>query len=206
MAIDFPNSPTTNDTYTAGGRTWVYDGEKWGVSAISTTAVLDNLADVGILSAQSNQLIQYNSSTSVWSNVSDVTMPGNVAVTGRFDVSEIRETITDSTVTSNVLTLDYTAGCVRYVTTSLSQNFTVNLTNAPTDNNFTITLSIIVPQGVVGYYPNALQVAGSAQTIKWAGGTAPTPTSSSGKIDVFSFTCVRRSGTWTVLANASLNY
>ena len=29
MAIDFPNSPTTNDIYTVGNRTWRYDGEKW---------------------------------------------------------------------------------------------------------------------------------------------------------------------------------
>ena len=29
MAIDFPNSPATNDTYTVGNRTWRYDGEKW---------------------------------------------------------------------------------------------------------------------------------------------------------------------------------
>ena len=29
MAIDFPNTPNTNDTYTVNGRTWLYDGEKW---------------------------------------------------------------------------------------------------------------------------------------------------------------------------------
>lgn len=29
MPIDFPNTPATNATYTVGGRTWVYDGEKW---------------------------------------------------------------------------------------------------------------------------------------------------------------------------------
>lgn len=29
MPIDFPNSPTTNDIYTVGNRTWRYDGEKW---------------------------------------------------------------------------------------------------------------------------------------------------------------------------------
>ena len=29
MAIDFPNSPSTNQTYTVGNRTWKYDGEKW---------------------------------------------------------------------------------------------------------------------------------------------------------------------------------
>jgi hypothetical protein len=29
MAIDFPNSPLTNDTHVVGDRKWVYDGEKW---------------------------------------------------------------------------------------------------------------------------------------------------------------------------------
>jgi hypothetical protein len=29
MAIDFPNSPVTNDTHVVGDRKWVYDGEKW---------------------------------------------------------------------------------------------------------------------------------------------------------------------------------
>lgn len=29
MAIDFPDSPTNGDTYTAGGRTWTYGDGKW---------------------------------------------------------------------------------------------------------------------------------------------------------------------------------
>jgi hypothetical protein len=29
MAIDFPNSPSTNDTYTVGNKTWIYDGTTW---------------------------------------------------------------------------------------------------------------------------------------------------------------------------------
>ena len=29
MAIDFPNSPTTNQIFTSGGKTWVYDGTVW---------------------------------------------------------------------------------------------------------------------------------------------------------------------------------
>lgn len=31
MPIDFPNSPTNGQTYTDGGRTWSWDGEKWSV-------------------------------------------------------------------------------------------------------------------------------------------------------------------------------
>lgn len=36
MAIDFPNTPTLNQTYTVGNKTWQYDGEKWIVIDNST--------------------------------------------------------------------------------------------------------------------------------------------------------------------------
>ena len=32
MALDFPASPSVNDTYTSGGRTWVWDGTTWKIS------------------------------------------------------------------------------------------------------------------------------------------------------------------------------
>ena len=35
-AIDFPNSPSTNDTFTAGGVTWRYDGSKWGLDGYAS--------------------------------------------------------------------------------------------------------------------------------------------------------------------------
>ena len=28
-ALDFPSSPAVNDTYTAGGKTWLYNGTSW---------------------------------------------------------------------------------------------------------------------------------------------------------------------------------
>lgn len=31
MPIDFPSSPTTNQTYSFGGATWKYDGSKWNL-------------------------------------------------------------------------------------------------------------------------------------------------------------------------------
>ena len=36
MALNFPDSPSTNDTYSAGGTTWIWDGTLWKVSALST--------------------------------------------------------------------------------------------------------------------------------------------------------------------------
>lgn len=37
-AIDFPSSPTTNQTYTFNGRTWTYNGTAWVVTLTSPTA------------------------------------------------------------------------------------------------------------------------------------------------------------------------
>jgi hypothetical protein len=31
MAINFPDSPTVFQTYSAAGRAWRYDGEKWAL-------------------------------------------------------------------------------------------------------------------------------------------------------------------------------
>jgi hypothetical protein len=128
------------------------------------------------------------------------------SVSGRFDGTSIREVVIDASVSASVVTADYSTGDIFYVGTAPSSNFTVNLTNAPTDNGKAITVVVFVTQGATGYIPNAVQVAGSAQTIKWANGAAPTPTSSAGKIDIFSFTFVRRSSAWTVFGSSNLGY
>ena len=38
MAIDFPNSPTLNQSFTAGGSTWIWDGIAWTLQRITTGA------------------------------------------------------------------------------------------------------------------------------------------------------------------------
>jgi hypothetical protein len=118
----------------------------------------------------------------------------------------ISETTTDYTLASNVLTMDLTNGNVGYIATAPSAAMTFNFTNAPTTNGASITVSVFVTQGATGYIPTTLQIAGTGQTIKWAGGTAPTATSGAGKIDVFSFTFIRRSSAWTVLGTSLLNF
>ena len=135
-----------------------------------------------------------------------LTTSQNVSISGRLDVQEIREDVLDGTITSNVLTCDYATGNIFYIATAPSANFTVNVTNAPTDNGKSISITVVVTQGATGYISSALQVAGVAQTLKWANGTAPVATNGAGKFDIFNFTLIRRSGAWLVLGSVVQNF
>lgn len=87
----------------------------------------------------------------------------------------------------------------------VSANFAVDVTNIPTDNNYAITISIIVNQAATGYYPSSLKInSGSNESIRWVNDTAPSVNAS--KIDIYNFTLIRISNAWTVLGSTSNNY
>lgn len=46
MAIDFPNTPATNDTFTSAGTTFKYDGIKWNIVTTSATATVGDKGGV----------------------------------------------------------------------------------------------------------------------------------------------------------------
>ena len=136
-----------------------------------------------------------------------LTVSGGATFTGTTNIQEIRETVVDVTLSSNAGTLDWTAGNIYYIATSPTGNMTLNVTNVPTDASRVMTINVLTTQGSTGYIPGTFQIGGSSQTIRWSGGSAPTPTSSSGKIDIFSFTMQRTTaGAWIVYGSSSLNY
>jgi len=173
------------------------------LATISTAGKVSNSATTATDANTGSAIIARDSSGNFSAGTANLS---SASVSGRFDGTSIREVVLDASVSASVVTADYSTGDIFYVGTAPSSNFTVNLTNAPTDNGKAITVVIFVTQGATGYIPNAVQVAGSAQTIKWANGAAPTPTSSAGKIDIFSFTFVRRSSAWTVFGSSNLGY
>jgi hypothetical protein len=136
-----------------------------------------------------------------------LTQSGGAVFTGTTDMQELREQIVDVTLSSNTGTLNWASGNIYYIATAPTGSMTLNVTNVPTDNSKIMTINVFVTQGSTGYIPTVFQIAGSSQTIRWAGGTAPTPTSSAGKIDIFSFTLQRTSGgAWIVYGSSSLNF
>jgi hypothetical protein len=127
-------------------------------------------------------------------------------VNGLLTIETTTEVLNTGTIASNVFTADFATGGVFYITTAPAANFTINVTNLPTTDNRVTVVSVFVIQGATGYIPNALQIGGSAQTIKWPGGVAPTATSGAGKVDVFTFTLIRRGAAWEVLGTSDRNY
>lgn len=93
---------------------------------------------------------------------------------------------------------NFAEGSVWYHT-SPAADFTVNFTNVPTTNNKATSVTLIIFQGETAYIPTAVQIAGSAQTIKWL--IAFEPTGTINQVDVVSFTLIRYSGGWQVLGS-----
>ena len=87
MAIDFPDTPTTGDTHTSGGRTWTYDGTGWVVYGPSIDATVLRI-DSG-----NNRVGINNVSPTVTLDVTgDAKVSGNLAVG---TVTDVEADITD---------------------------------------------------------------------------------------------------------------
>jgi hypothetical protein len=131
----------------------------------------------------------------------NVTATGNITSTGTITgnilkiedgVHEKFQELADATGT---VTHDCSAGNIFYHS-SPDANWTVNLTNLNLSESYATTVTIIIDQGNTGYYPSALQVGGAAQTINWQGNTTPTP--STNRLDVVSFSILAVSGGYIV--------
>lgn len=70
MAIDFPNSPTVDDEFTADGRIWVWTGAVWNAKQV-TSLDLTDLADVTVTTASNGDIIRYNGTTWINDNTID---------------------------------------------------------------------------------------------------------------------------------------
>ena len=171
-------------------------GDATGLNSTGGNVVVD--AGTGALQngyvniGQSSQgvYIGANSSTSI-----DVTGP--LTVNNQLVIEDgVNEKFSSLTGATGVVTHDCDNGHIFYHT-SISADFTANFTNLGLSSNYSTNLTLLLNQGVTAYIPSAVQIAGSAQTINWQGGSAPTGTANG--IDAVSFTILRDSGSYIVL-------
>jgi hypothetical protein len=139
-------------------------------------------------------------------SVSGVSTFSDIGVGGTLTIQQTTEVLNKKTGAGNTVTHDFSTGSIWYHS-GISTDFILNLTNVPTTEDRAITVTLFLDQGGTGYYANGLQIDGATQTIRWANNVTPTP--STNKLDVQSFTLIRvnvgAGATWNVLGQL-INY
>ena len=211
LASNIVTEPTTTIDYGQAGI--VYDGIKVGgidASSLTLSSTLTGGASSNI--AINTDKLTVNATTGntavggTLSVTGTATLTGGAVITGTTEVNELRESVGNITLASNVGTFDWTTSNVFYIATAPSAAMTFSFTNVPTDNNYMMTTNVFVTQGATGYIPTTLNINGSAATIRWANGLTPTATNGAGKIDIFTFSFHRVGGAFIVYASANQNF
>ena len=110
MAIDFPNSPSVNDTHTSAGVTWKWDGTTWKAEGVTSSYTLPTASSTvlggvkvgtnlsinsGVLSASGGEITVQEEGSSLSTAATTLNFVGsNVTATGTGAVKTI--TISDS--------------------------------------------------------------------------------------------------------------
>lgn len=169
-------------------------------SATGNTAIAGTLGVTGLTTASGGLTVP---SGQTLTSSGTLTVSGGASFSGTVDLQEVREQLVE--VSGTAPTLDWTAGNIYNWASTPGGNITANLTNVPTDNSKIMVVNLVVNQGGTAYTISAVNINGSAQTLRWLGGTAPTVTAS--KIDIFALTLIRTSGgAWQVLGSLAGNF
>lgn len=163
-------------------------------SAPTTLDTLNELA--AALGDDPNFATTVTDSIATKASLSGATFTGDVTFQGLATMDGITEVVNNKTGATGVVAHDFATGSIFYHT-SLAANFTANITNVPTTNDRIIGIALVLAQGGTAYLPTALQIDGSAVTIKWA--DASIPTGNANQVDVVSFSLIRSGSAWTAL-------
>jgi hypothetical protein len=78
----------------------------------------------------------------------------------------------------------------------MTTDFTANIINLTGIANKIYTVTLLLNQGGTGRDASGISIGGVAQTVRWQGGTTPTPTAN--KFEIESFTMYYSGTTWTI--------
>ena len=140
-------------------------------------------------------------------NVSDKTLSSTILI-----APEERMTVS-ATAATGTINFDVATQGVLYYTSDASADWTLNVRGSSTValnsillTGDSFTISFLVTNGATAYKHSALNIDGSARTVRWSGGTAPAAGNAS-SIDAYSFTIIKTgAGTYTVLGAGPIKY
>jgi hypothetical protein len=198
-------------TGASAGDFW-WDAES-GVLKIYYDSYWVETTGTNVYTAISEQVLSINDTTNSTSSTSGaVVVAGGIGVSGNLNIGSglgvsglttltyTSERLNTKTSATGTVTHDLTTGSIFYHS-SISNNFTANITNVPVTNDRAIGVTLVLSQGGTPYMSTALQIDGSAQTIKWVNNV--TPSGAANKVDIVGFSLIRTGSAWTVLGQYS---
>ena len=138
----------------------------------------------------------------------NVSVTGNVTTNGLLDINYATESVGIIGAQTGTYNFDLLSNSVQFSTATSTSNITVNMRgNATVTANTvlavgqSITGTYIMTTGATAHTITALQIDGTARTIRWVGGAAPTANTNS--TNAFSFTLIKTAATptYTVLGS-----
>ena len=118
--LNFPSSPNTNDTYSFGGKTWVYNGSAWALQSASlTTTTVTEGTNLYFTNARSRAAISVAGAGSYDNTTGVITITGGVTSVGGATGAVSNAQLAAGITSSGVLTTGNVAeGANLYFTTS----------------------------------------------------------------------------------------
>lgn len=155
----------------------------WSVADLDTVVSYGNTTD--------NTISITNSTQSSSTDSGALTVVGGVGIGGKLYVGN---SLVINQVQESFIGIENATGIVDHDTslskvfnhTSISNTFTVNLTNLTLNSGYSTIVILLLNQGVTAYIPTQLSINNNVQTINWQGGIIPLGVPNS--IDVLSFT------------------
>jgi hypothetical protein len=201
----------TAPTGPVAGDFW-WDAEN-GVLKIYYDSYWVDASGTSAYTAVSNQVLSITDGTNSTSSTTGaliitggIGVSGNISagsglgVSGLTTLTYTSEALTTKTTATGTVVHDLSTGSIFYHS-SISANFTANITNVPTTTNRAIGVTLILSQGSPAYMVTALEIDGTSQTIKWINNSVPS--GAANKVDVVGFSLIRTGSSWTVLGQYS---
>lgn len=181
------------DIKTVGGASLLGSGDVGAIgAAYGGTGVANNAANTITFSGNYGLTLTLSNTTSVSLPTSGTlaTLAGTETLSGK-TITALKETKTAPTISTNVVTIDCSAGNMFAVALNAAINsFTVS--NIPSAG----TMYAFVLEFTADGTPRTATWTFQGVAVKWAGGTAPTLTSTNGKKDSFVFYTWDAGTTW----------
>jgi hypothetical protein len=175
-----------------------------------------NIADVGtaLATVSATELGYLDGVTSaVQTQLNAKAASSTPTLTSPVLVSPEERMTVSATAATGTVNFDADTQGVLYYTTDASGDWTLNVRgsssttlNTKLSTGDSVTVSFLATNGSTAYKHSALTIDGSAQTVRWSGGTAPAAGNAS-SIDAYSFTIIKTdSATFTALGAGPVKY